>query len=97
MKELSEEEVGHIAHLARIGLSEKDSGRYQKDLSAILTYFEKLQEVNTESVSLIGYSTGIENVSRKDQAQDFNNEGKDFIMKNVPQKKDGQIKVKSIL
>jgi len=40
---ISKEEVKHIAKLARLGLTEKEVGKYQKELSSILDYIEKLK------------------------------------------------------
>ncbi len=38
---LSKEETQHIAKLARLGLSESEIEKYQKDLSAILDFQTK--------------------------------------------------------
>ncbi|MCX6758549.1 MAG: Asp-tRNA(Asn)/Glu-tRNA(Gln) amidotransferase subunit GatC [Candidatus Nealsonbacteria bacterium] len=47
---LSKEETEHIAGLARLGLGEEEIERYQKDLSSILDYIEKLKEVDTGDI-----------------------------------------------
>ena len=41
---ISKEEVEHIAKLARLELTEKEVGKMQKDLSAILNYFALLKK-----------------------------------------------------
>ena len=94
---LTKEEVKHIASLARIGLDESEIPKYQKDLSAILDYFEKLKELDTENIEPIGHITGRFNSYREDQAQDFGDLGREAILKNVPEVKDKFIKVKSVL
>jgi aspartyl-tRNA(Asn)/glutamyl-tRNA(Gln) amidotransferase subunit C len=94
---LSKEEIQNIATLARIGLSEKDVEKYQHDLSEILDYFKKLDEVDTEGIEPIGHITGMKNVFRTDGNVDFGDLGKAAIMKNAPEEKDGYIKVKSVL
>jgi aspartyl-tRNA(Asn)/glutamyl-tRNA(Gln) amidotransferase subunit C len=94
---LSKEEILHIATLARIGLDEKDIEKYRHDLSAILDYFKKLEECDTEGVEPIGHITGMQNVFRSDKNEDFGSIGKEAIMKNVPEVKDGFIKVRSVL
>lgn len=94
---LSKEEISHIATLARIGLDEKDIEKYRHDLSAILDYFKKLGECDTEGVEPIGHITGMQNVFRSDKHDDFGTLGKEAIMKNVPEDKEGFIKVKSVL
>ena len=92
---LSKSEVKNIAALARVGLDEKEIGKYQKDLSEILDYFEKLKELNAENVEPIGHITGMENVIREDYQSVFrNSEG---IKKLFPEEKNGYDKVKSVL
>jgi len=94
---LSREEILNIATLARIGLDEKDIPKYQSELSAILDYFKKLEELDVSSVEPIGHITGMQDVFRTDKNEDFGSIGKEVILKNAPEKKDGYIKVKSVL
>lgn len=94
---LTKEEIQHIAALARIGVSEKDIEKYQKDLSAVLDYFKQLEEVNTDGIEPIGHITGMLNVFRNDDVADFGSLGKEAILQNAPETKDGQVKVKSVL
>jgi aspartyl-tRNA(Asn)/glutamyl-tRNA(Gln) amidotransferase subunit C len=39
-----------IAHLSRLEFDEKDAEAMMKDMSAIVTWVEKLKEVNTEGI-----------------------------------------------
>jgi len=95
--ELTKEEVRDIALLARIGVTDDEVSLYQKDMSSVLQYFEKLQEVDTEDVEEIGHITGVTDVYRSDDVIEMDDEGKELIMNNIPSKKDGYIKVKSVL
>jgi len=47
---IKKEEVKHIAKLARLGIDAKEQEKFQKDLSAILDYFESLKKVETEGI-----------------------------------------------
>ncbi len=94
---LSKEEIIKVATLARIGVSEKDVEKYQHDLSEILDYFKKLDELDVSGVEPIGHITGMQNTFRTDQQADFGKLGREAIMKNVPDQKDEYIKVKSVL
>lgn len=94
---LTKEEILHIATLARIGVSEKDVEKYQHDLSEILDYFKKLDELDVTGVEPIGHITGMQNTFRSDSQADFGKLGKEAIMKNVPEQKEEYIKVKSVL
>lgn len=94
---LSKEEILNIASLARIGLSEKEIEGYQKNLSDVLDYFNELKELNTDGVEPIGHITGMNNVLRNDEHEDFGSLGREAILKNAPETKDGYVKVKSVL
>ncbi len=94
---LTKEEVHDVALLARIGVSDDEVDSYQKDLSSVLGYFEKLQEVDTENIEEIGHITGVTNVYRVDSVVEMEQDGKELIMKNVPNKRDDYIEVKSVL
>ncbi|NTW27213.1 MAG: Asp-tRNA(Asn)/Glu-tRNA(Gln) amidotransferase subunit GatC [Candidatus Moranbacteria bacterium] len=94
---LSKEEILNVAKLARIGVSEKDVEKYQHDLSEILDYFKKLDELDVEGVEPIGHITGMQNKFRNDHQEDFGKIGKEAIMKNAPEVKEEYIKVKSVL
>jgi aspartyl-tRNA(Asn)/glutamyl-tRNA(Gln) amidotransferase subunit C len=95
--ELTTHEVKDIALLARIGITDQEAEHYQKDLSAILAYFEQLKKVNTDDVEEIGHITGIDNVFREDVVDEMSEDGRVAVMDNVPNKNDNYIKVKNVL
>ena len=94
---LSREEVKHIASLSRIGIEDKEVEDYQKNLSAILDHFKELEELDTKSIEPIGHITGRDNVSRNDERGVKDKFEREDILKNAPERKDGYIKVKSVL
>ena len=91
---ISKEEVEHIAKLARLELSGKETEKMQKDLSAILDYFILLKNVpeigKNEAVKIV------KNILRKDEAVEKNNSVAEKLIQAAPDKKDDYIKVKSI-
>jgi aspartyl-tRNA(Asn)/glutamyl-tRNA(Gln) amidotransferase subunit C len=92
---LTKEEVEHIALLARIGLSDEEVNRYRTDLSQVLDFFKELEILDTGDA----VETGIpekENDTREDRAEDFGSFGKKAILANVPDAKDGYVKVRSV-
>ncbi len=93
---LSEDEVKHIALLARVGLKDEEIPKYQKDLSAVLDFFEELKRLPTDDVEPIGHITGMTGVGRTDRHEEFNPGGKETLKKNFPDSKDGFLKVKSV-
>ena len=93
---ISKEEVKHIAKLARLELTEGEAEKMQKDLSAILDYFELLKQAPKPRP--MDRSTGLkENVARKDEAAPKGHHTVSNLMEALPDKKDGYIKVKAIL
>lgn len=64
---LSEEQVRHIAKLARIALSDKEVKKLQMELSDVLSYVEILGEVDTTGVQETSQVTGLNNVMEKDE------------------------------
>ena len=65
---LSAEEVRAIADLSRLELSEEDVARYQRQLSAILDYFQKLEELDTSHIDPASSALPLTNVMRADVA-----------------------------
>ena len=94
---LTQEEIEHIAHLARIELTQEEVVRYGKEMSAILEYIQKLEEIETDNVEPIGHITGMVNIYREDIARTENTEEVEGIMDNVPYTKKGCISVKQVL
>jgi aspartyl-tRNA(Asn)/glutamyl-tRNA(Gln) amidotransferase subunit C len=94
---IGKEEVKHIAKLARLGLSEKEIEKYQKELSKILDYIEKLKEVNVSNIKATFHPLKIKNVVREDAQlkKDINDIKK--LIELMPERKGEYLKVKKIL
>jgi aspartyl/glutamyl-tRNA(Asn/Gln) amidotransferase C subunit len=91
---ISKEEVEHIAKLARLELSEKEKEKMQKDLSAILDYFNLLKKSpkpGKVKLQMPGICT------RKDEVLPRDASMAEKIIAGAPDKKDDYIKVKTIL
>lgn len=93
---LSKEETEHIAKLARLGLSDQEIAKYQKDLSAILGYIDKLKEADIEEVKPFTHSVALSNVLRRDGKIERAPEDTAKLVREMPETKDGCLKVKSI-
>lgn len=93
---ISKEEVKHIAKLARLGLTRDEIDKFQKDLSSILDYFEKLKEMDVSQVQATSHSIKIENVMRNDESQKSKVQSSK-LMELAPEIKSGYLKVKSVL
>lgn len=93
---ISKEDVKRIAKLARLGLTEEEIGKFQKDLSSILDYVEKLKEVDIANVDPTSQSVLAENIMREDVSRESEGENQK-LLDLMPETKDGYLKVKSIL
>ncbi len=63
---LSENDVSHLAELARLDLTAKDIILLQPQLNEILDYFKMINEVDTENVSPTYHVFNLTNVLRDD-------------------------------
>lgn len=66
--ELSHDEVRRIAELAKLELSDDEVTLYAGQLSKILDYFRKLQELDTSNISPTASVLPLKNVMRDDIA-----------------------------
>ena len=92
---LSLEQVEHIAQLARLTLSEEEKALYQGQLSAILEYFEKLQELDTEAISPTATVLPLRSVMREDEPRP--SAPREDILANAPAAEDGCFQVPAVL
>lgn len=93
---LSKKEVQKIAQLARIKITDEEAEKYSKELSDILGFVEKLNEIDTDNVEPIAHITGAKNVVREDKVIEASEETKDGIINNFPEKKDRFDKVRAV-
>jgi len=95
---ISEEDVKRIAKLARLGLTQEEILKFQKDLSSILDYIEKLKEVDVSRVKPTAHSIEMENIMRDDKENPkTKNQKPKTLLDLMPEKKDGYLKTKPIL
>ena len=62
-------DVRYTAKLARLHLSEDEITKFQAQLSQVLQYVEKLEQVNVEGVEPTAHANAIFNVLRKDESR----------------------------
>ena len=67
---IDKDTVIHIAKLARISLDEKKINSLSKDLSSIMKFIEKLNELNTEKTAPLSSIINASLQSRKDEVLD---------------------------
>lgn len=67
---LSKEEIEHIATLVRLSLTEAEKYLFGVQLSSILDYMDKLNELDTKDVEPTSHVLSLNNVMREDKPQD---------------------------
>jgi len=95
MSRISEDQVKHVAHLARLAITEEEANTFTKQLDKIISFAEQLNELDTTNVEPTAHVLEIKNVMREDKS----NPGlpREEVLKNAPEHKDGQIKVPGIM
>ena len=96
MAKLTREDVLKLALLARLDLTEEEIEEYRGELSEILQYVEQLQNVDVGGLEPTNQVTGLTNVTRPDETKSYGYEPQE-LLKNVPEVKDSQIRVKRML
>ena len=92
---LSAEDVRAIADLARLALSDEDVQLYQRQLSAILGYFQKLEELDTTHIDPTSSVLPLTSVLRPDVAGDAL--PLDDVVANAPDSDGAQFRVRAVL
>jgi aspartyl-tRNA(Asn)/glutamyl-tRNA(Gln) amidotransferase subunit C len=92
---ITKEEVEHVAKLARLELSEQNKEKLTDQLSNILTYVEKMSEIDTKGVEPTSHVMDINNVMRDDVPIESLPQEK--AIGNAPDKAIGHYKVPKII
>lgn len=87
--------VEHVAKLARLEITETEKEAFSHQLSDILTYVEKLNELKTEGVEPTATVLGQTNVFREDKARPSLPVEK--ALANAPESADGFFVVPKII
>ena len=81
---IDKDTVKHISKLAKISLDKKKINNLSKDLSSIMKFIEKLNELNTDKTTPLTSIINASLKSRKDEVKD--GKIRDQILKNSPEK-----------
>ena len=66
---ITPEEVSHVANLARLKLSPEEVEAMARQLDDILTYVDKLNELDTEGITPTTHAISMVNAFREDQVK----------------------------
>ena len=88
-------EVEHVAHLARLKLSEDEKELFTGQLNAILEYMEKLNELDTGAIEPTFHVVSHQNVMREDEVKE--SQPQEAALDNAPDKAQGCFRVPKII
>ncbi len=92
---ITEELVDHIAHLARLEFEGDAKQAISQDLTNIISFMEKLQEVETENVEPLVFMSPEINRLREDIAIETLTH--EEILKNAPKKDSDYFRIPKVL
>lgn len=96
MKTIDKDTVKHVALLSRLSLSEKELDVHSKQLASILSYINKLNEIDTSAVRPTSHVlASLKNVFRKDILKPSLPSEK--ALSNSPSKEGGYFKVPQVI
>jgi aspartyl-tRNA(Asn)/glutamyl-tRNA(Gln) amidotransferase subunit C len=96
MTDVSRDDVGQLAQLSNLQLTDSEIDGLQKDIAAILTYVQQLADLDTENVEPTYQVTDLENVWRGDAVID-EQISREQLLALAPDTTQHQIKVPKVL
>ncbi len=88
-------DVEHIADLARLKFNEKELDNFTHQLNEILSYVEKLNELDTENVEPLSHPVENSNIFREDEVKPSVN--REDALRNAPEKNEVFFKVPKVI
>jgi aspartyl-tRNA(Asn)/glutamyl-tRNA(Gln) amidotransferase subunit C len=92
---ISDDEIEHLADLARLDLGEKEKDELEGDLNEILNLAEKIQDLKTEDVVPTNHVLPLDDVTREDEVRE-GPEPSD-VLDEAPESSDGYFVVPKVI
>jgi aspartyl-tRNA(Asn)/glutamyl-tRNA(Gln) amidotransferase subunit C len=92
---ITREEVAHLAHLARLSLTDDELDHYSSQLGDILTAVARVSEVATPDVPATSHPMPLQNVFREDVVRPGLTQ--EQALANAPEAEDDRFRVPRIL
>lgn len=92
---IDESQVRKVAQLSRLELDEHEVEQFSGELSSIIEYIEKLNELDVDDVEPLAHCLPIHNVFREDVVKPSLENAS--ALANAPDKHDGYFKVPKVL
>jgi aspartyl-tRNA(Asn)/glutamyl-tRNA(Gln) amidotransferase subunit C len=92
---LTREQAAHVAHLARLDVSDDELDLYTEQLAAVLEHARDVEALDTSGVPPTAHPLPISNVLRDDEVEPSLD--RDEVLAQAPSVEDGRFKVPRIL
>lgn len=92
---ITREEVLHVARLARLAMSDEEIDLFTKQLSDILAYIDKLNELDTRDIEPTSHILPVRNVFREDKVRESLD--REYILKNAPDRREEFFRVPKVI
>ena len=92
---LTREDVAHVAHLARLDITDDEIGLYTEQLAAVLEHAADIEALDLSDVPPTAHPLPIKNVLRDDEVEA--SVDRDEVLSQAPAVEDGRFKVPRIL
>lgn len=89
--QITDETIEYVGILAKLELSDEEKEQAKNDMSNMLEYVGKLNELDTDGVEPMSHTFSVHNVFREDAVT--NADDRENMLKNAPEQKDGAYKV----
>lgn len=96
MSSITRNDVLKLARLSKIKLRDDEVDKFVQELGAIVEYVEQIDSVDVSGLIPTDQVTGLKNVMRSDEVQDYSETSVE-LLKNTPAQEKNQIKVKRVL
>lgn len=92
---ITKEQVEHVAHLARLNLTEEEKEQMTVDMEAIIEFADQINSLDISDVKPTDHVIPINNVFRTDEARPSTD--RDKLLSNAPNKEDGCFSVPKVV
>jgi aspartyl-tRNA(Asn)/glutamyl-tRNA(Gln) amidotransferase subunit C len=92
---IKKETIKYVADLARMDLHPDEEILFATQLNDILTYMDKINELNTENIKPMSHAVFVDNVFREDIPKQMLS--KEQALRNAPDKKGNFFRVPKII
>ena len=84
---ITDETIDYVGILAKLELSDEEKEQAKKDMTNMLDYVGKLNELDTEGVEPMSHTFSVNNVFREDVVT--NGDDRENMLANAPEERNG--------